>query len=298
MSARGGWLGRSVTLAGAAAAGGALALAAAARRWQRGTDRLVAELGRGESAPGGRVRFEELAGLPAPVERYFRLALADGQPLVAGATVRQRGMFRSREGGDPATGWAPFTAVQRFTASQPGFVWDARIRLAPLVAVRVRDGYVRGRASMLGAVAALVPVVTAADGPELRAGALQRWLAEAVWLPTALLPGAGVGWSAMDDRHALATVTDGPTTVSLAFEFAPGGEVAAVRSPGRFRAEKDGRFTTAPWGGRYYGHERHDGMLVPTEAEVFWVLHGREEPYYRGRNETIAYTFANEAGLP
>lgn len=298
MSGRGGWLGRSAAAVGAAAAGGALALAAGARQWQRESDRLVGELGRGEPGLGGRLRFEGFAGLPPPVERYLRLTLADGQPLIAGATVRQQGTFRGREGGDPAAGWAPFTAVQRFTASPPGFLWDARIRMGPLVAVRVRDGYVHGRASMRGAVAALIPVVSAADGPALRAGALQRWLAEAVWLPTALLPGAGVSWSAVDDYHALATATDGPTSVSLQFEFGPGGEIVAARAPGRPRAGKDGRFTPTPWGGRYHGHERHDGMLVPTEAEVFWVVNGREEPYYRGRNETIGYTFTNEEGLP
>lgn len=294
MTRRQSWIGRGAAVAGVAAAGGALALMAGRRHWDRATGALVRELGERAAVRPDRVRLAALDTLPPPAGRYLRLVLTEGQPMIATAVVRQRGTFRARDGGDPATGWAPFTAVQRFSAGPPGFVWDARIRMAPLVTMRARDGYVGGGASMRGAVGGVVPVVTAADGPELRAGALQRWLAETVWLPTALVPGAGVSWSAVDERHALATVRDGPTSVSLEFEFGPDGLIVAGRTPARLRAGKAGRFEPAPWGGRYGAYARHGGMLVPTEAEVFWVLRGREEPYYRGRNEAIEYTFTAE----
>src|SRR5207249_11032068 len=80
----------------------------------------------------------------------------------------------------------------------PGFVWDAAIRVAPFLSVRVRDAYIRGAGSMQGRLAAVVTVVDQRDRPELNAGALQRYLAEAVWFPTALLPGQGVAWQAVD----------------------------------------------------------------------------------------------------
>lgn len=179
-------------------------------------------------------------------------------------------------------------------------MWDARIRMAPLVSVRVRDGYVGGHASMRGAVAALVPVVNAADDAELRAGALQRYLAESVWLPTALLPGGGVTWTPVDGRVARATLDDRGTTVSLDFEFGPGGEIVAARTQGRRRSVpgKPGEYVLAPWGGRFGGYEEHAGMRVPTEAEAYWVSEGREQPYFRGRTFDREYEFgATEDGL-
>ena len=237
--------------------------------------------------------LDSLATLPLPVQRYFRLVLRDGQPRIRAARVRQTGTFRSREGPDPEAGWSPFVATQRFSAEPPGFVWDARIRMAPLVSVRVHDAYVGGHASMRGAVAALVPVVNAGDGAELRAGALQRYLAESVWLPTALLPGGGVTWTQVDGRVATATIVDGATTVSLEFEFGPEGEIVAARTPGRRRSlpGKPGEYVLAPWGGRYARYEEHGGMRVPTESEVYWVLDGKEQPYYRGRNVALEYEF-------
>jgi hypothetical protein len=102
----------------------------------------------------------------------------------------------------------------------------------------------------------------------------------------------------VDDTHARATVTDGTTAVSLEFEFAGEGEIVAVRTPARLRAGKDGSYLPAPWGGRYRRYEEHGRMRLPAEAEVYWVLDGREEPYYRGRNESVAYTFATKGAVP
>jgi hypothetical protein len=284
---------RTVTAVGIGAASGMLVALAGSRRWQAETDRLVQRLDGLATRPAETVSFDTLASLPPPVRRYFRLVLREGQARIRTARVRQAGSFRSRESGDPQAGWAPFVATQRFTTEPPGFVWDARIRTAPLVSVRVRDGYVGGHATMRGAVAALVPVVNAADTAELRAGALQRYLAEAVWLPTALLPGGRVTWTALNGRVARATLADGETTVSLEFEFGPDGEIVAARTPARNRAVpgKPGEYILAPWGGRFARYEEHGGMLVPTESEVYWVIEGREQPYYRGRNLDHEYGF-------
>ena len=286
-----GWLRGTVVAASVGAASGVLITLAASRRWQAATDRLAAELDRLAGRPAGRVSFDSLATLPAPVQRYLRLVLREGQLRIRAARMRQSGTFRSREGMDPEAGWASFVATQRFSAEPPGFLWDARIRMAPLVSVRVRDAYVGGHASMRGAVAALVPVGNAADDDALRTGALQRYLAEAVWLPTALLPGGRVTWAPGDERTASATITDGGTTVSLEFEFGSEGEIVAARSPGRKRAVpgKPGGYVVAPWGGRYARYESHGGMRVPTESEVYWVIAGSEQPYYRGRNLEIEY---------
>jgi hypothetical protein len=172
-------------------------------------------------------------------------------------------------------------------------VWDARIRMAPLASVRVRDAYVEGRASMLGALMGVVPVVDESDGEELRAGSLLRYLAESVWFPTALLPRESLTWSAVDDTHARATLTDGGTSVSLDFEFGDGGEILGAYTAGRLRSipGEKGRYERLPWGGRYRRYEEHDGIRVPGEAEVYWVVQGREQPYYRGRNVDVVFEY-------
>jgi len=201
--------------------------------WKRSTSKLIVQL-ISPYEPFNEAAYNPkmLNGLPAPVQRYFRLVLKDGQPLIRSASLSQTGEFNM---GESKGGWLPFRATQHFTAPGPGFVWDARIFMMPLVSVDVRDGYVNGKGRMQAKILALIPVLNEGGKTELNESALQRYLAEAAWFPTALLPGQGVQWSEIDDNCALATLTDSGITVSLEFEFNEIGEITGVYAPGRYR---------------------------------------------------------------
>jgi hypothetical protein len=71
---------------------------AGAWRWKAGTRELRAriEAARQPIEPS-TVDFRELDGLPEPVARYFRTALTDGQPMIAGARPYWRGTIEHLE---------------------------------------------------------------------------------------------------------------------------------------------------------------------------------------------------------
>ena len=236
----------------------------------------LGQLARGSD--GGPATFEvaQIEGLPPPVGRYFRVALTPGQRYVRHAHLRFTGTFAARP-----NAWSPFTAEQDVTATPPGFVWDARVAIMPVVAIRARDSYVGGEGRMRVSVAGLVPIINQNRTPEMAAASLQRFLAEAVWLPTALLPGNGLSWLALDHSTSRATLTDGPTTVSLDFGFGPTGEIQTV-SGMRYRDVKGTPVLTS-WTGRHADYTRIDGMMIPTSGEVAWVLPEGRTPYWRGR---------------
>ncbi|HEX8362443.1 MAG TPA: DUF6544 family protein [Longimicrobium sp.] len=276
---------RPVRIIAAAAVGLAGTAAAGTLLWNHATAREVARLG---SAPAPPLYSpEQLEGLPPPVARYFRRVLRPGQPMIRTARLQQEGRFwlGARDGK-----WTPFAAEETFSSSPPGFVWDAGVRMAALLSARVRDSYIRGTGSMRARLASVIPLVDESGSPELAAGALQRYLAEAVWLPTALLPASGVKWSPLDDRTARATLTDGAVTVSLDFTFAASGEILSSYTPARHRSV-DGRWIPTPWTGSYRRYERVDGMLVPMEGEVAWILPDGPLPYWRGRITRALYEF-------
>lgn len=275
--------------AGGLAAGAAAAALAGGLLWDRETARAAARLGAARTPGGaaGAARYdpEALGELPAPVRRYFAFALTPGQPLIRRARLDQRGDFLSRPDGP----WHPFTAVEHLGVAPPGFVWDARIRLAPLVSVRVRDSYLEGDGAMRAKVGGLLPVVDLRGGPEIAQAALQRYLAEAAWLPTALLPGAGVVWSGVDDETARATLTDGGTAARIDFRFAPRGEIVGT-SADRYRTV-DGKQILMPWVGRFWGYERVSGMMVPRDGEIAWAGPEGRRPYWRGRVTGCSFEF-------
>src|SRR5688500_15892257 len=60
-----------------------------------------------------------------------------------------------------------------------GFVWDARIRVFPGVVVRVCDSFIAGAGSTRASAMGIVPLIHIEGTPEIAAGALLRYLAEA-----------------------------------------------------------------------------------------------------------------------
>ena len=144
-----------------------------------------------------RYDSRELDGLPAPVQRYFRAVLKDGQPMVTAVTIDIAGTFNMSATGEQ---WKPFTSRQRVVTARPGFLWDARIAMLPGLPVRVVDSYIAGKGMLHAAVRGLFTVAEISGGGEIARGEFMRYFAEAAWYPTALLPSQGVRWEAVDDR--------------------------------------------------------------------------------------------------
>ncbi len=78
------------------------------------------------------------------------------------------------------------------------------------------------------------------------------------------------------------------TVVSLLFAFGRDGSVRSVRADARHR-EVEGIQVATPWQGRHWRYERHDGVLVPFEGEVAWLLPDGPRPYWRRTIERIAF---------
>jgi hypothetical protein len=259
----------------------AIVPALARRRWNAASRDLRRRLVARATAPEpATFSATQLDSLPAPVARYLRAVLRDGQAVPRHVRIEWAGEFNmGRPGADR---WVPFFAAQDFVPGAPGFVWDARMRTAGLT-VNVRDGFVDGEGSMLGKVLGLVTVVDKHGGDALAVAALQRYLGEAIWLPTALLPGQGVLWQAVDERRAKATVTGGGARATLEFSFGADGLVESVYAAAR--SYDDGRSPPSlhPWQARVLRYAPLDGVVVPAEAVVEWLLPAGAYAYWRGR---------------
>jgi hypothetical protein len=229
-----------------------------------------------------------LESMPAPVQRYFRAVLKDGQPMIASIRIAHAGQFSL---GETEPKWVPFTSSQMVVTRRPGFDWDARMRMAPGINVFVHDAYVAGEGILHATLLGLVTLANLRGTPEAAQGELMRFFAEAVWYPTALLPSQGVRWEAVDNTLAKATIRDGDVTVTLLFRFNDDGLIGSVRAEARGRVV-NGAVVPTPWEGRLWRYEVRDGLRIPLEAEVAWQLPEGPLPYWRARITEIAYEFA------
>ncbi len=200
-------------------------------RWQSDTDNLRAKLANGQRTIKPRIyEKKEIEDLPIPVQRFFQTVLKDGQPIVAAVKFSQQGQFNTSQ---TEAKWSQFTATQVVITQRLGFDWDARIQMAPGLNTFVHDSYLLGEGNLQASLLGLFTLANMRNTPELNQGELLRFLAEAAWYPTALLPSQGVRWEAIDETSARATLTDG-ATISLVFQFNAEGAIATFRAEARY----------------------------------------------------------------
>jgi hypothetical protein len=260
-----------------------------AARWANSTRTLLSGL-EDSRVPVTATRYDarELEGLPAPVQRYFRTVLKDGQPVIAAATVELAGTFNMSATGEQ---WKPFTSRQRVVTRRPGFLWNAKVSMLPGLPVRVVDSYIAGKGLLHAAILGLFTVAEVSGGGEIARGEFMRFFAETAWYPTALLPSQGVRWEALDEHSANAAIVDGPLTLTLLFRFNDAGLMSS------FRAEARGgmvgkKMVMAPWEGNWSNYQMRDGVQVPFTGEVAWMRPEGRRPYFVGTVSALTFEFA------
>jgi Family of unknown function (DUF6920) len=256
-------------------------------QWNSGTRQLRRRIETSKTTGAQCFDSHDLAALPAPVQRYFRAVLREGQPIVSAIDMSQIG---SMDFGKTSPRWKSFTATQRVVTRRPGFDWDARVSVIPGLPIHVHDTYIAGEGILHAAVVGIVPLANLRGTGEIAQGELMRFLAEAAWYPTALLPSQGVRWDAVDDHSARATLADSNVTVTILFGFNEEGLIntGRVEARGRLVGKK---LVPTPWLGHYWNYVLRDGMRVPSDAEVAWGLPEGLKPYWRGHITHTTYEF-------
>ena len=281
------WIGWTVFGIGCSVAAVAGLVALGGSRWVSASQAQVARLdaARMPASLNTIYNAREIDGLPAPVQRYFRAVLTDGQPVIAAATFELAGTINMSANGGAQ--WKPFTSWQRAVVHRPGFLWNGRVAMFPGVAANVHDSYIAGVGTLHAAMLGLFTVAQIQSGGEIARSELMRYFAEMVWYPTALLPSQGVRWAAVDDHSANATLVDGPISVILLFRFDDAGLITAIHADARGSGVgKD--MVMLPWDCTISNYQRRDGVMVPTRGAV-----GKGgKSYFVGDLTSLVYEFS------
>jgi hypothetical protein len=232
----------------------------------------------------------DLDELPAPVRRYLLRALPRDQEIRE-VHIRQTGQLRTDSS---ATRWMSFEAEHTVVPPATGYLWNARVKVAPLLHLHVRDALVNGQATGRIGLLSVFTLASDENTPALHSGSLHRYLAEAVWYPSALLPHAALQWTPIDETRALATLADGDIFVSLEFRFAESGEVTGVYTPGRWEKVAAG-YRQRPWEGHFWRYAERAGILVPLEADVGWYVEGQWRAVWAARLTAMRFRIARRA---
>lgn len=262
-------------------------------RWAWATQALLGQLEAARlPARASRYDVRDLDGLPPPVQRYFRAVLKDGQPIVTVATVQHTGTFNVTALGGRER-WMPFTSEQRVMTNRPGFVWNARMHVAPGIAVLVHDAYAAGVGTLHPAVLGVFSLANQHGTGDIARGELMRFMLESAWYPTALLPSQGVTWTAVDEGSADATLVDGDISMTMRFTFGADCLIESVRADAR-GAMVGGKLVMMPWEGRMSNYQERVGLRVPLTGEAAWLTQEGRKPYWRGTITSATYELATQ----
>ena len=218
--------------------------------------------------------YQQLTGLPEPVQRYFKHVLKEGQPYISFIRIKHDGKFKTGLEKD----WVDITGEEYFTANEPGFIWKGRTAF-----FTAQDSYVSGRGRLDIFLFSLFKI-TSGQGEKYDHGELLRWLGESVWFPTNLLPGKNLKWAPIDSLSAKLYFTHNKLTVFYIVRFNSAGEITEMETK-RYMGEKN----LEAWVGKLSDYEELNGVVIPTVIEAVYRLPAGDFSYGKFNLKQIEY---------
>lgn len=205
----------------------------------------------------------DIEGLPVPVRRYFSAAIAPGTPIAGAVNLHMRGSIKL------GTRWLPFRARQ-VLAPHDGGVWSARVAGV----ISGSDRYTDGQGEMSWKLFGLIPLMHAA-GADISRSAAGRFGAEAMWVPTTLLPSFGVSWSVESDEEIVAHHRIHDVKLTLRFRLDHDGLIRSMWFPRWGDPDSTGTSALHPFGVEVTANGTFAGLTIPRAGRGGW-FHGTD----------------------
>jgi hypothetical protein len=185
------------------------------------------------------------------------MAIGVGTPLTSTVLLRMTGQIKVGR-------WLPFRATEKLNPHR-GFIWAAR---AAGVIVG-SDRYLDGVGEMRWKLGGLITVAHGA-GPDVSHSAAGRVAAEAIWLPTSLLPRMGVRWTDDGSDRVSLHYRLGPYPLTVTYQLDQTGRITSLVFDRWGDPDNAGRWGWHPFGGEVTDYTRFGGLTVPSQGRMGW----------------------------
>lgn len=227
------------------------------------------------------VHPSDLEGLPQPVQKWLWQSHSVGKERVFATRIKQDITLRLKK--DQA--WLKGQVEQYFRIDDPGFIWCADIKMAPLFHISGKDQYINGHGYMLIKALSLFTVADG-QGEEIDQGTLLRYLAEIMWSPSAALNNY-IQWEEINDTSAKATMSYAGVTASGIFTFNEQGETLNFEA--KRYGEFDGEYRLETWSCVIQEHQEFNGTIVPSQGDLIWKLDTGDFHWYHFELKELEY---------
>ncbi len=235
-------------------------------------------------APTQPVTDDDLAPLPAPVQRYLRGAGVVGQPRVRNFRVRMHGRFRTSRDAR----WMPVVAEQYNFLDEPArlFFMSGSMVTIPMQGYH---RYVGSSARMTVKAMALVPVADVL-GPEMDQGETVTMFNDMCVMAPATLIDPSIVWESVDARGARARYTNAGHTIRAELAFNDAGELTNFWSNDRYQTSPEGKSRKkVRWSTPLSGYRSFGPVRLASGGEARWHEASGEYAYIELTLDDVQY---------
>jgi hypothetical protein len=226
---------------------------------------------------------EDIAGLPIPVQNYFRYCGYIGTPKMSYSRLEYKDVDFAL-GKDKPKIKIDYTQYNFVNKPDRIAYIDSSLYGIPFEGL---DSYVDGAGSMKGVIAKLytlfLQTVEAMDK-----SSLVTFLSESLIVPDAALQDYIV-WETIDDLHARATISYYGISASGIFTFNEKGEMLTFTTDDREAASMDGTSEKVKWSIVCNEYEEINGIKKPTDFQAIWNYDDGDLVYFDGKGTIAEY---------
>ncbi|MEA5047074.1 MAG: DUF6544 family protein [Eubacteriales bacterium] len=217
----------------------------------------------------------DIAGLPAPVQRYLRYCGYLGTPKMSCIRIDYRNVDFVFRGKKPIK----IDYTQYDFVDRPGRIAyiDSSMFGIPFEGI---DTYLDGTGRMEGVIARIFTLFCQ-TGNVMDQSGQATFLSEILLFPSAALQ-EYVEWETVDDLHAKATMTDCGRTVSGVFTFDANGELLSFETGDRSAVASDGTSRQVGWSVAFEQYAKTNGVKRPTVFKAIWHYDEGDLVYFNG----------------
>lgn len=230
-----------------------------------------------------KVTEEMLETLPSAVKNWLLSVGVAGREPIRNVTLKQSGTMKLKP---EQKEWTASESEQISFTEPPGFRWEVKMKMGRGMFVTGKDSFEDGKGSMRIKLAGFLPVSKTLENDKTNQSSMQRFLMEMGWYPTAAL-NSYIHWKEVDAYTTTATMEYRGLTGSAVFFFNEQYELVKVEAWRYKDSEEDARPLLCT--GTIKAHKVVDGLKVPVEIDISWLLDEGPFTWYRFRASDIRF---------
>ncbi len=228
----------------------------------------------------GVFREENIAGLPMPVQKYFRYCGYIGKPKMSYINISYHDVdFLFGKDKPIKIDYSQYNFVNK--PDRIAYI-DSSMYGIPFEGL---DSYIDGTGSMKGVIAKLFTLFHQ-TGKAMDKSSLVTFLSESLLIPSAALQ-EYIVWEAIDNFHAKATISYYGISADGIFTFNEKGEMLSFATDDREAASIDGTSEKVKWSVVCGDYKEINGIKKPTAFQALWHYDDGDLVYFKGKGTII-----------